>query len=123
VPGAPIVCDDTNLCTNDSCIPAMGCDFAPNTVACDDSDACTNGDVCAAGSCVSGSMLDCDDADACTADACDEVTGCSNSPIVGCSGPPLVPSFGPLGFVLLIGLLAFTSVVVIRMNPAARPDR
>ena len=123
VPGAPIVCDDTNLCTNDSCIPATGCDFAPNTAACDDSDACTDGDVCAAGSCVSGSMLDCDDADVCTADACDEVTGCSNSPIVGCSGPPLVPSFGPLGFVLLIGLLAFTSVVVIRMNPAARPGR
>ena len=123
VPGAPIVCDDANLCTNDSCIPATGCDFASNTAACDDSDACTNGDICAAGSCVSGSMLDCDDADACTADACDEVTGCSNSPIVGCSGAPLVPSFGPLGFVLLIGLLAFTSVVVIRMNPAARPGR
>ena len=123
VPGAPIVCDDANLCTNDSCIPATGCDFASNTAACDDSDACTNGDVCAAGSCVSGSMLDCDDADACTADACDEVTGCSNSPIVGCSGAPLVPSFSRLGFVLLIGLLAFTSVVVIRMNPAARPGR
>ena len=47
----PIVCNDNNPCTNDSCDPASGCVFTNNTAACDDNDPCTIGDVCGGGSC------------------------------------------------------------------------
>ena len=50
-PGAAVVCDDSNLCTNDSCNSGTGCVLAPNTNACDDGNACTTGDVCGGGSC------------------------------------------------------------------------
>ena len=45
------MCDDSNVCTDDSCDPSTGCVTTDNTVACDDLDACTTGDVCAAGVC------------------------------------------------------------------------
>ncbi|NUN14542.1 MAG: lamin tail domain-containing protein, partial [Myxococcales bacterium] len=59
--GALIDCDDTNVCTDDSCEPATGCVYVNNTVPCDDNNACTSGDVCSGGVCVSGGGLDCDD--------------------------------------------------------------
>ena len=37
----PLVCDDGNACTVDSCDPALGCQTAP--LVCDDGDACTDG--------------------------------------------------------------------------------
>jgi hypothetical protein len=52
LPGAPIVCNDGNPCTDDSCNPALGCVYANNTNACDDGNACTYGDTCAGGNCV-----------------------------------------------------------------------
>jgi len=47
----PIVCNDNNPCTNDSCDPASGCVFSNNTATCDDGNPCTAGDVCAGGAC------------------------------------------------------------------------
>ncbi len=84
-PGAPLVCDDGNLCTTDYCVPAEGCQTAPNTVLCDDGSLCTSGDVCAAGQCVSGQVIDCDDDNLCTDDSCAPDTGCVNEAnIVAC---------------------------------------
>ena len=50
--GVSIVCDDGNPCTNDSCDPATGCKFTPNTAPCDDGEWCTTGDVCSEGACL-----------------------------------------------------------------------
>ena len=47
-------CDDSDVCTIDSCDPIDGC---------------------------SNTAISCDDSDVCTADACDPITGCSNTPI------------------------------------------
>src|SRR5262249_11775824 len=50
-PGSPMICNDNEECTNDSCNPATGCVYTPRTGACtDDGIACTN-DVCSAGLC------------------------------------------------------------------------
>jgi hypothetical protein len=50
-PGTPIVCNDSNGCTTDSCNPATGCVFTNNTFSCDDGNACTNDDACSGGAC------------------------------------------------------------------------
>lgn len=65
---APTDCDDTSLCTNDSCDPATGCENAP---ACDDGDACTV-DACdpSNGSCTAPPVA-CDAGDACDANSGD----------------------------------------------------
>jgi hypothetical protein len=68
-------CDDSNVCTDDSCV-AGTCSYANNTAPCDDSDACTTSDTCSGGICVGGSPLNCDDADVCTDDSCNPATGC-----------------------------------------------
>ncbi len=47
----PLVCNDGNGCTDDSCAPEIGCVFANNSAACDDGNPCTANDVCAAGGC------------------------------------------------------------------------
>ncbi|MBW2315719.1 MAG: hypothetical protein JRH10_16210 [Deltaproteobacteria bacterium] len=53
-------------------------------------DLCTSPDQCVAlascqgGTCDVDTLLDCDDSNDCTADACDSLTGCTNSAIVGC---------------------------------------
>ncbi|MFQ5479338.1 MAG: hypothetical protein ACE5E4_12060, partial [Candidatus Binatia bacterium] len=69
-------CDDGNVCTDDSCVPAAGCTSVGNTASCDDGDACTAGDTCAAGVCVGGAAPVCDDGNPCTDDSCDSLTGC-----------------------------------------------
>ncbi len=56
-------CDDTNPCTDDTCV-SSACQFANNAADCDDGDPCTN-DACGGGICV-GTAIDCDDGDACT---------------------------------------------------------
>lgn len=49
--GEPLVCDDGNECTNDSCNDFFGCLFEDNTEPCaDDGDQCTD-DVCGGGVC------------------------------------------------------------------------
>jgi hypothetical protein len=77
-PGAPLDCDDDNVCTDDSCDPATGCLHAANTLPCDDGTACTVGDLCANKACKPGTPLDCDDENPCTDDSCDPVEGCLN---------------------------------------------
>jgi hypothetical protein len=76
VAGIAVVCDDANLCTDDSCYPGKGCINAPNSLACDDKNLCTEGDICAGGKCTSGKPLDCLDGNVCTDDACNPASGC-----------------------------------------------
>jgi hypothetical protein len=75
---SPLVCDDGDVCTDDSCDPATGCVFSDNTAPCDDGDACTAGDACSARACLPGTTVDCDDGNPCTADSCDPAAGCLN---------------------------------------------
>ena len=74
--GTPLVCDDANGCTNDSCDTVLGCQYVDNADPCDDANACTLGDICVGGSCQAGGPLDCNDANGCTNDSCDSVLGC-----------------------------------------------
>ena len=74
--GAKIVCDDSNVCTTDSCAPIEGCVFAANALPCDaDANPCTVDDACVNKVCVAGAILPCDDGNVCTADACDKGSG------------------------------------------------
>ena len=57
--GNPIVCDDGNPCTDDSCDGLGGCVFTENTAECDDNDPCTVADQCKAGACA-GVSISCD---------------------------------------------------------------
>jgi len=81
--GIPVVCNDNNPCTADSCIPAMGCVYAnlPPGSTCDDGNACTQGDVCVGGTC-HGAPVICQAPDQChVAGGCDPLTGaCTNPP-------------------------------------------
>jgi hypothetical protein len=75
--GKTLVCDDVNVCTKDSCDPAVGCVFAPVTdgTACDDGNNCNSNDSCQAGKCV-GIGKECNDNNPCTEDKCDPGLGC-----------------------------------------------
>ena len=57
--GDPVLCDDQNPCTDDSCTETGGCDHAHNVADCDDGDPCTVADECGAGSCA-GTPVACD---------------------------------------------------------------
>jgi alpha-tubulin suppressor-like RCC1 family protein/subtilase family serine protease len=76
--GAPLSCNDGNLCTRDSCDPTSGCvaTNAPDGTGCTDDNACTDGDSCQAGACVAGTPLTCDDHNRCTDDSCSASSGC-----------------------------------------------
>src|SRR5439155_769037 len=57
--GIPVVCNDNNVCTTDSCDPRTGACTnppAPNGTACNDGNPCTVGDVCTNGVC-GGSLV------------------------------------------------------------------
>ncbi|MBM4345578.1 MAG: hypothetical protein FJ100_19580 [Deltaproteobacteria bacterium] len=75
---APVDCNDSNACTEDTCGATTGCVHAHRTATCDDGDACTINDTCANGEC-KGSAGSCDDAKPCTLDSCQKATGCLNS--------------------------------------------
>ena len=75
-PGVPVLCDDQNLCTTDTCNGAIGCLYNVNTNPCDDGNVCTLKDTCEMGSCVSGANLICTDNNPCTDDTCDGLVGC-----------------------------------------------
>jgi len=66
-------CDDSNVCTNDSCTGGQ-CGFQANSAACSDGDPCTVGDMCAGGACVSVTTVSCDDWNVCTDDSCMSVS-------------------------------------------------
>ena len=57
--GNPVLCDDDNPCTHDSCDGTGGCLFEENTADCDDGDPCTVADQCEEGIC-SGTAIPCD---------------------------------------------------------------
>jgi MYXO-CTERM domain-containing protein len=76
-------CDAAESCDG----VALGCPtdrFGPEGASCADENACNGSERCTLGSCVVAERLDCDDEDVCTADACDSVTGCSNTRIANC---------------------------------------
>ncbi len=57
--GAPKVCDDQDVCTDDRCDPESGeCQFPVNQAPCDDNSKCTTGDRCVDGVC-RGSPVEC----------------------------------------------------------------
>ncbi|MFH1533199.1 MAG: hypothetical protein ABIK09_20940 [Pseudomonadota bacterium] len=57
--GEPILCDDQNPCTDDSCTETGDCAHVPNVLACDDGDPCTVADECGEGVCA-GTPAACD---------------------------------------------------------------
>jgi len=84
----PILCDDGNPCTDDSCDAVAGCLTAFNTSGCEDGSQCTINDTCANGTCQPGPNKDCDDGSPCTLDQCDPKQGCKYQPTnegVGCN--------------------------------------
>jgi hypothetical protein len=89
-PTAPVVCNDADVCTTDSCIPATGMCHTQAIVGCcndvgdcNDADACTT-DACEVDHTCSHAAIVCNDADACTTDACVPASGCGHTPIAGC---------------------------------------
>ena len=82
-PGAPVLCDDDNMCTADSCNPATG--ICANTAVadccnfdkeCDNGDKCDGAEICVDHKCVPGAPLVCDDGNECTAGGCVPAVGC-----------------------------------------------
>jgi len=78
VPGAPLLCNDNNPCTDDACDAGTGCTTTNNTAPCSDKNLCTLNDQCKDGGCAGTSTLDCDDGNVCTDDSCDAVSGCDH---------------------------------------------
>ena len=78
--GTPLLCEDNNPCTDDSCDPLGGCRYRANTAPCDaDGNKCTVPDTCVATKCVAGPDKSCDDGNACTLDTCAPQSGaCSH---------------------------------------------
>ncbi len=55
--GTPVICEDYNLCTDNTCDPAVGCVFVPNNLLCDDHNVCTIEDQCSGGKCLGISLF------------------------------------------------------------------
>ena len=69
-PGAALVCDDGNACTDDTCVAATGCVVTlGDGKGCDDGNTCTEADKCSLGKCA-GKAKACDDKNPCTQDVC-----------------------------------------------------
>ena len=77
--GKAKLCNDGNLCSDDSCDAKLGCKAGANTKVCDDGNACTTSDVCGqlacAGQAVNAPVF-CSDTNPCTSDSCDAKVGC-----------------------------------------------
>ena len=101
--GQPVVCEDDDPCTADSCLDDKGCDYppAPAGTPCEDGEACTGDDQCDDGQCVAGAFVcqcqtdsDCEaeeDDDLCNGTLyCDQATfTCKVEPttVVACEPP------------------------------------
>ena len=82
--GTRVDCNDNEVCTTDTCVPATGCVHAPAPGPCDDGKWCTRNDSCDGQGKCTGEPLSCDDGNACTTDTCDEgVRGCVNLATTG----------------------------------------
>lgn len=70
-------CDDSNACTQDSCVPATGClSTKLSGTDCTDGNECTLEDHCSNGTCISTLARVCNDNKDCTDDSCEPATGC-----------------------------------------------
>ncbi len=79
--GVNVNCDDSNICTSDSCSPVTGCAHTNNALSCNDGNACTTNDACAGGACTGTAVIVatfCDDGKICTNDACNPLSGCTH---------------------------------------------
>ena len=75
--GEVLVCNDENVCTDDTCTEGIGCEYVNNDEnACADADACNGVEACVEGECLAGEALICDDELPCTDDTCDAELGC-----------------------------------------------
>ncbi|HVY29222.1 MAG TPA: MYXO-CTERM sorting domain-containing protein [Polyangiaceae bacterium] len=73
-------CDDSNVCTAESCDAVTGCAHQKLTgTSCADANKCNGDEVCNNGACGVGTPLDCNDNNACTTDTCAPATGCVNT--------------------------------------------
>ena len=81
VGGPALDCNDSSVCTADSCDTATGCQHSavPDGEPCTDNTVCNGAEMCQSGQCKSGVALNCDDVDICTADSCDTADGCKHS--------------------------------------------
>ena len=92
ISGEPISCDDSNLCTIDTCDEeTKSCNFTPLEVCCETNADCDNGifcdgeEVCSEGQCLPPQSERCFDNDVCTNDICSEgIDECFYLPIVDC---------------------------------------
>jgi len=74
--GPPPVCNDGDVCTDDTCDNAIGCVTSFNTAPCEDGNKCTANDTCASGTCTAGSPVVCMPQNDCQENGlCDPVTG------------------------------------------------
>lgn len=103
-PTAPVVCNDSDVCTFDTCIPATGmCHTQAIAGCCNDAGDCNDADACTTDSCAvdhtcSHTAIVCDDANACTDDSCVPASGCGHTPVVGCqlcASPATCPDPSP----------------------------
>jgi hypothetical protein len=79
--GTPVLCDDGNQCTIDSCDAVVGCVSVVlgSGSACKPADPCQQAGVCDKANCVGGQAKDCSDGNPCTTDTCEPATGdCSH---------------------------------------------
>ena len=76
--GTPLVTDDNNSCTSDSCDPILGVQHSnvSDGTSCVDNDLCNGAETCQSGSCTAGTPLTCNDSNPCTQNNCDAQTGC-----------------------------------------------
>ncbi len=76
VGGAPLDCNDGDVCTDDLCDAMTGCFKQFNTAPCDDGNGCTTADHCASGVCTGGPPLACAPQNDCQSSGiCDPMTG------------------------------------------------
>jgi Cys-rich repeat protein len=78
--GQSIDCEDGNPCTENSCLPASGCQSAELDGACEDGDLCTTGDQCVDAVCKGTELICVEDGNPCTNDFCDPAAGCVHEP-------------------------------------------
>src|SRR5690606_24026425 len=82
--GDPLIVDDENPCTVDSCDEILGVSNDPivSGASCDDGNVCNGVSLCdGAGTGTAGSAPDLDDENPCTADACDPSGGVTHTPV------------------------------------------
>ena len=76
------ICDDGNPCTDDQCIPGVGCEHVPlDGIPCAGTDPCAGEWLCDDGACI-GEAKNCDDGKVCTVDSCVPADGhCDHAPV------------------------------------------